>query len=183
MQQEAETAILGGGCFWCTEAIFKMLKGVISVTPGYAGGTTNGPTYEEVSTGQTGHAEVVRLEYDPSEVSYEDLLTVFFATHETTSLNRQGSDIGPQYRSAIFYTSAAQEKAANQFINDLNAVSKKGKPIVTEVKPLEKFFEAEDYHKDFYVRNQNSPYCQFVVDPKLEKARKNFSKLIKKWDL
>ncbi|MBI4135146.1 peptide-methionine (S)-S-oxide reductase MsrA [Candidatus Uhrbacteria bacterium] len=179
MQQEAELAIFGGGCFWCTEAVFKMLSGVIAVTPGYAGGTKDKPTYAAVSSGKTGHAEVVRVEYDPSKISYADLLTVFFATHDPTALNRQGADVGTQYRSIIFYTSAAQKQEAEQFINELNAVSSKGKPIVTEIKPLEHFFEAEEYHKNFYERNTESPYCQFVIDPKLEKVRKNFAKLIK----
>ncbi len=155
-----------------------MLRGVISVTPGYTGGTKDKPTYAAVSSGKTGHAEVVRVEYDPVKISYADLLTVFFATHDPTSLNRQGADVGTEYRSAIFYTSAKQQQEAEQFIKDLNAVSSKGKPIVTEIKPLEQFFEAEEYHKNFYERNVESPYCQFVIDPKLEKVRKNFSKLL-----
>ena len=163
-------AVFGGGCFWCTEAVFKMLKGVKKVLPGYAGGTKKDATYEKVSTGKTGHAEVTHVEYDPSEVSYHDLLTVFFASHDPTTVNRQGSDIGPQYRSIIFYTTPEQKVEAEKFIKELDAV--------TELELLTEFFEAEDYHKDYFRKNQNAPYCQIIINPKLEKVQKEFAKLL-----
>lgn len=174
-----ETAVFGGGCFWCTEAIFRMLKGVRSVVPGYAGGAVKSPAYKQVSSGETGHAEVIKIEYDPAVISYETLLTVFFATHDPTTLNRQGSDIGEQYRSTILYTNDAQRKAAEKFINDLSASSEKGAPIVTEVKPLDTFYEAEKYHRDYYKKNQDQPYCQIVINPKLDKIKKEFAELLK----
>ncbi|MDP3800252.1 MAG: peptide-methionine (S)-S-oxide reductase MsrA [bacterium] len=171
-----QSAIFGGGCFWCTEAVFKQLKGVKSVTSGYAGGIKENPTYEEVSSGSTGHAEVIKIEFDSAETSFDDLLTVFFATHDSTTLNRQGNDVGTQYRSIILYTSPEQEKEANKFIADLN---QSGEKIVTEVKSLEKFYEAESYHKDFYVRNKDKPYCQLIISPKLEKLKEKFYMLLK----
>lgn len=175
-----ETAIFGGGCFWCTEAIFKMLKGVKSVMPGYAGGTKPNPTYEEVCGGKTGHAEVIRIEYDPKEIKFRDLLTVFFATHDPTTPNRQGADVGPQYRSVILYTTDTQKEETAQFIAGLNASSSEGKPIVTEIKPLDKFYEAENYHRDYYAKNQGNPYCEVVINPKLQKVQKEFAELLKK---
>lgn len=174
-----ETVVFGGGCFWCTEAVFKMLRGVISVVPGYAGGTTQNPTYEQVSTGRTGHAEVIQVEYDPAEVRFRDLLTVFFATHDPTALNRQGNDVGTQYRSVVFYTTAEQKKETEDFIAELNASSSHGAQVVTEVRPLEKFYPAEQYHKDYYQKNISQPYCQIVINPKLEKVQKEFSALLK----
>jgi peptide-methionine (S)-S-oxide reductase len=175
-----ETIVFGGGCFWCTEAVFKTLKGVISVMPGYAGGTTPNPTYKSVSGGQTGHAEVIQVEYDPAQVSFNDLLTVFFATHDMTTPDRQGPDIGPQYRSIILYTTEEQKKASEEKIKEINASSSAGSPVVTEVKPLEKFYPAEEYHRDFYAKNPDQPYCQIVINPKLEKVEKDFADLLKK---
>ncbi|OGL65583.1 peptide-methionine (S)-S-oxide reductase [Candidatus Uhrbacteria bacterium RIFCSPLOWO2_01_FULL_47_24] len=183
MPQKNEIAVFGGGCFWCTEAIFKMLKGVVSVMPGYAGGPSTGVgnsvSYGQVSTGATGHAEAVRIEYDPTRISYETLLTVFFATHDPTSLNRQGADVGTQYRSTVLYTTDTQKRAAERMIQELNASTEQGKPIVTEVKPFEHFYEGENYHRDYYANNKDQSYCQIVINPKLEKVRKKFADLIK----
>lgn len=172
-------AVFGGGCFWCTEAVFNMLKGVISVTPGYAGGNKENPTYEEVSGGATGHAEVIRIEYDPEKISFRDLLTVFFATHDPTTQNRQGSDIGPQYRSVILYANEADKTEAEKFIKALNASHPAGAPVVTEIKPLKRFYEAESYHHDYYARNKNTnPYCEVVINPKLQKVQEQFAELL-----
>ena len=176
-----ETLVLGGGCFWCTEAVFKMLKGVISIEPGYAGGSIDNPTYEKVSTGQTGHAEVVKIVYDPSAVSEEALLTVFFASHDPTTLNRQGNDVGEQYRSVILYTTEGQKKISEKFIQDLNNSAEVGKLIITEVKPLAIFYPAEDYHKDYYANNKNQAYCQVVINPKLRKVQEKFANLLKEF--
>lgn len=173
-----ETAVFGGGCFWCTEAVFQMLKGVVSVAPGYAGGTKENPTYEEVSRGNTGHAEVIRIEFDPSQISYRDLLTVFFATHDPTTPNRQGNDVGPQYRSVILYTTDAQREEAERFIEELNASSPEGTPVITEVRPLEHFWEAEEYHRDYYRQNEAKPYCRIVINPKLKKVKEQFAQLL-----
>lgn len=174
-----ETAIFGGGCFWCTEAVFKMMKGVSSVVPGYAGGKTENPTYLSVSEGDTGHAEVIRIEYDPAKVNFRTLMTVFFASHDPTTRNRQGADVGTQYRSIILATSPAQETEAKAFIAELNASSEKGAPIVTEVEPLSKFYEAEEYHKDYYAKNkQTNRYCEIVINPKLKKVQKEFAALL-----
>jgi len=172
-------AIFGGGCFWCTEAVFKMLKGVESVEPGYTGGTVANPTYEQVSSGTTGHAEAVRITYDPTLVSYEDLLTVFFASHNPTTLNRQGNDVGTQYRSSIFTTDDEQLRLAISFIEAIDASSPDGDPVVTTVQPLDVFYAAEDYHRDYYARNQSAPYCQVVINPKLEKVKAHFAELLK----
>lgn len=180
MKQKIEVAIFGGGCFWCTEAVFLSLKGVMSVTPGYAGGTTKDPTYEQVSSGTTGHVEVVRITFDPVQISFHDLLTVFFGTHDPTTLNRQGNDVGTQYRSAIFYTNDEQKKEAERFIAEINVSSNTGVPIVTEIKPLEAFYEAEDYHKNYFARNPGNPYCEIIINPKLEKVQHNFAALLKK---
>lgn len=176
MGAKIETAVFGGGCFWCTEALFGELTGVISVTPGYSGGAAKNPTYDEVSSGKTGHAEAVKIEYDPEKISYGDLLTVFFATHDPTTPNRQGADVGTQYRSVILYSSDAQKKAAEEFISKLN---ESGPKIVTEVKPLETFYEAEEYHKKYYQKNASAPYCQIVISPKMEKLKTRFYKLLK----
>lgn len=174
-----ETAIFGGGCFWCTEAVFKMMKGVSSVLPGYAGGKTENPTYMQVSNGDTGHAEVIKIEYDPALVSYKTLMTVFFASHDPTTLNRQGADVGTQYRSIILTTTLGQEAEAKDFIAELNASSDKGAPVVTEVVPLLKFYEAEEYHKDYYAKNkETNRYCELVINPKLEKVQKAFGELL-----
>lgn len=175
-QANTRVAVFGGGCFWCTEAIFNELKGVASVMPGYAGGTTKNPTYEEVSSGTTGHAEVTRIEYDSTHVPYDDLLTVFFATHDPTTLNRQGADVGTQYRSAVFYTTEEQRQKAEAFIEKLN---ESGEKVVTEVVPLDTFYAAEDYYQKYYEKNASAPYCQIVISPKLEKLEKQFSELLK----
>jgi peptide-methionine (S)-S-oxide reductase len=175
---QTERAVLGGGCFWCTEATFQMLKGVLSVTPGYAGGETVNPTYEKVSSGSTGHAEVVQIEFDPSVISYTDLLTVFFNVHDPTQLNRQGADVGTQYRSIILYTTETQKETAEAFMKTL--VSKKAyeQPIRTELQRLEKFYPAEEYHKNYFKKNPDAAYCQIVIQPKVEKLEKKFTQLI-----
>ncbi len=180
MNEKSEIAVFGGGCFWCTEAIFSELKGVASVMPGYAGGQMEKPSYEAVSGGTTGHAEVTKIEFDPNKISYKDLLTVFFYTHDPTTLNRQGADIGEQYRSVILYTNEGQKNQAEAFIKELEEAKAYDKPIVTEVKPLEEFYEAEEYHRDYYKKHKNAPYCQLVIAPKLEKLEKRFSELLKK---
>lgn len=175
-----EIAVFGGGCFWCTEAIFQQLRGVESVTSGYAGGTTANPNYYEVAMGRTGHAEVVRVEYDPAQIAYEDLLSVFFVTHDPTQLNGQGNDIGTQYRSIILYTSEEQKQVAEQFLQKLRDDQAYSGPIVTELKFLDKFYEAEPEHKDYYLRNRGQPYCQVIINPKLKKLKEKFAALIKK---
>ena len=172
------SAVFGGGCFWCTEAVFKMLKGVISVLPGYAGGAKLNPTYEEVSMGNTGYVEVVRIEYDSVRISYRDLLTVFFGSHDPTTMNRQGADVGTQYRSVIFYTDGGQKKEAVDFIAELNASNSVGAPIVTAVEPLTNYYDAENYHKDYFTKNLGNPYCQVVINPKLEKLQEKFAELL-----
>jgi peptide-methionine (S)-S-oxide reductase len=179
MSKALEVAVLGGGCFWCTEAIFKMLRGITAVVPGYAGGTVKNPTYEEVCSGSTGHAEAVRVEFDPDEIRFEDLLTVFFGSHDPTIRNRQGNDVGTQYRSVIFFTDEIQKIKAEKFIADLNASNKDGKPIVTELEPLSEFYEAEDYHRDYFTRNPGNPYCEVIINPKLEKVQQRFAELLK----
>ena len=170
-------AYFGGGCFWCTEAVLKSLKGVISAIPGYSGGDVENPTYEKVSLGATGHAETVQIEFDPQVISYSDLLTVFFATHNPTTLNAQGNDIGTQYRSMIFYTDLAQKKEAEDFINNLN--SELGGKVVTELREFERFYEAEDYHKNYYERHKDQTYCELVIAPKIEKLQSRFKELLK----
>ncbi len=176
---QKEITVFGGGCFWCTEAVFKMLKGVMSVEPGYAGGTKPNPTYEEVCGGETGHAEVIKIEFDPSQVKYRTLLTIFFASHDSTQLNRQGADVGTQYRSVIFYTTEQQRTEALKFIEELNSSSKEGSPVVTEIAPLDNFYPAENYHRDYYAKNKNQSYCQVVIAPKLQKVQKEFAELLK----
>lgn len=175
------TAVFGGGCFWCTEAIFKELRGVRAVMPGYAGGAMDRPTYEDVSGGGTGHAEVILVEFDPAVVSYRDLLEVFFSTHDPTTLNRQGNDVGTQYRSVILYGDDAQKREAEAVMADLKAEGAYGgRAIVTELAPLERFFPAEGYHRDYYEKNRDSnPYCQVVIDPKLKRFREKFRALLK----
>ena len=176
---KTEIAVLGGGCFWCTEAVFQMFRGVVSVAPGYAGGSTVNPTYDDVSGGNTGHAEVIRIEYDPTLVSFETLLTIFFASHDATTLNRQGNDIGTQYRSVVFYTTEEQEAEASKFIKDLDNSASEGAPVVTEVAPLTVFYSAEDYHKNYFERNGNNSYCQIIISPKLQKVQEKFAELLK----
>lgn len=174
-----EKIVFAGGCFWCTEAVFRMLKGVVSVEPGYAGGTTVNPTYEQVCTGTTGHAEAIKIVYDPSQISVTDLFTVFFATHDPTQLNRQGNDIGTQYRSGIFYTTEAQKMSAEKMIIDIDASSTEGGKVVTEVKPLDIFYPAEEYHKNYFERNPDKAYCQAVINPKVAKVQEKFTELLR----
>lgn len=179
MDSEKEIAVFGGGCFWCTEAVFKMLEGVYKVLPGYSGGETENPTYEQVSSGTTGHAEVVYLEFDPQIVSYKTLLTVFFGSHDPTALNRQGADVGTQYRSVVFYTNDEQKKEVEKFIEEINNSNKEGEGIKTEVVPFVKFYEAENYHRDYFEKHPGNPYFEIVINPKLEKVKKHFAQLLK----
>lgn len=170
-----ETITLGAGCFWCTEAVFQRLKGVEKVESGYSGGKISNPTYKEVVSGLTGHAEVIQVTFDPSAISLEKILEVFWKTHDPTTLNRQGADVGTQYRSAIFYHNEAQLNTATKLKTLLNAEKIWNKPIVTEITKFEKFYKAEDYHQNYYNNNPNQGYCQFVIVPKLEKFEKLFS--------
>jgi peptide-methionine (S)-S-oxide reductase len=174
-----ETATLAGGCFWCLEAAFQQLRGVSGVASGYAGGTVPNPTYEAVCTGSTGHAEVVQVTFDPAVIGYRDLLDVFFTIHDPTTLNQQGADVGTQYRSAIFYQSPEQERVVRETIAQLEATHVWDDPIVTEVVPLAAFYPAEQYHRDYYNRNQNQPYCRAVIAPKVTKLRKHFLEKLK----
>jgi methionine-S-sulfoxide reductase len=169
VNDKLEMIALGGGCFWCTEAVLQNVEGVAKITPGYAGGMTVDPSYEEVCTGNTGHAEVVLVEYDPELLSLEKLLDIFFSMHDPTSLNKQGGDTGTQYRSVILYASEEQKAGIDQFISEISKAH--DKPIVTEVRPLESFYPAEEYHQAYYDRNPRQPYCQFVISPKVEKIR------------
>lgn len=172
-------ATFGGGCFWCTEAIFKRLKGVISVMSGYAGGTMENPSYEDVSSGATGHAEAVQIEFDPKEVSYETLLKIFFAFHDPTTKDRQGGDVGAQYRSVIFYHNGDQKNQAESFIRELEKKRVYKSPIVTEVAPIGNFYTAEEYHQNFFAKNPSYPYCQLVIDPKIQKLLDEHKELLK----
>jgi peptide-methionine (S)-S-oxide reductase len=174
-----DLAVFGGGCFWCTEAVFDELRGVISVVSGYAGGSTKNPTYEQVCSGGTGHAEVIRIEFDPTQISFSDLMTVFFATHDPTTLNRQGNDVGTQYRSTILYANEEQKRLAEALIKELNESKTFGKPVVTTAEPLGEFYAAEDYHQKYYANNPYQPYCQYSIPPKLNKLYKQFSQLLK----
>ncbi len=174
------TATLAGGCFWCLEAVYDEIRGVHSVESGYAGGQVDNPSYREVCNGTTGHAEVVQVHFDPSVVTYRDLLSVFFVIHDPTTLNRQGADIGTQYRSAIFYHDDEQKKIAEEVIKDLTDQKLFDRPIVTEVTKLDKFYVAEDYHQEYFARNPYQPYCMAVVAPKVSKFRKHFLELLKK---
>jgi len=174
-----EIATFGSGCFWCSEAVFSDLQGVIKVLPGYSGGTVPSPTYEEVCTDMTGHAEVAQITYDPSVISYRVLLEVLFSTHDPTTLNRQGADEGTQYRSVIFYSSEGQKQQAEDIIKELTRERVYRNPIVTQVVPLEAFYPAEDYHRDYYRLNQSKPYCQAVIAPKLAKFRAHWKSKLK----
>jgi len=174
MSQSLETATLGGGCFWCLEAVYDQLRGVTDVVSGYSGGHVENPTYEEVCRKKTGHAEVVQVTFDPSVVSYRELLEVFFTIHDPTTKDRQGNDVGPQYRSVIFYHSPEQKATALQVIREFEQAKVWDDPIVTEVVPFEKFYPAEDYHQEYFKRNPYQPYCTFVVAPKVAKFRKRF---------
>jgi len=176
--QQLEQATLGGGCFWCLEAVYTELRGVERVISGYAGGTVAFPSYEQVCSGRTGHAEVVQLTFDPREISYRDVLDVFFTIHDPTTLNRQGADVGTQYRSVIFYHSPEQQRTATEVLSEVMDLF--NNPIVTELQPLDKFYPAEGYHQDYFARNPNQPYCQFVVAPKVAKARQKFMERLKR---
>jgi peptide-methionine (S)-S-oxide reductase len=171
-----ETATFAGGCFWCVEAIFQNLQGVASVVSGYTGGSVENPTYEQVCSGSTGHAEAIQITFDPAKISYKELLEVFWQTHDPTTLNRQGNDTGTQYRSAIFYHSDQQRQTAALYKKELGAAKIWGSPIVTEIVPFKKFYKAEDYHQNYYRQNAGQPYCRFVITPKVEKFRKVFEK-------
>ena len=175
-----EVATLGGGCFWCLEAVYDELNGVEDVVSGYAGGRVPFPSYRQVCDGTTGHAEVVKVVFDPSVLSYKELLQVFFTIHDPTTPNRQGADVGTQYRSAIFYHSPEQRAIAEEVIAEINEVGIWGAPIVTEVTPAEKFYPAEDYHQEYFERNGGQPYCQYVIVPKVAKFRKQFVDRLKK---
>lgn len=175
-----EIATLAGGCFWCLEAVFLALKGVDTVVSGYSGGTGINPSYREVCTGTTGHAEAVQVAFDPGEISFRDVLEVFFTIHDPTTLNRQGPDEGTQYRSAIFYHGDEQKKIAEEVIQKLDESRAWGNPIVTEVSPFQNFYPAEDYHQDYYKRNSEEPYCRIVIAPKVARLRKHFIDKLKK---
>lgn len=176
---DTETIVLAGGCFWCTEAVFTMLKGVKTVEPGYAGPSTSIPvTYEEVCTGTSAYVESIKIEYTPEELSLEELLHVFFATHDPTTLNRQGNDVGPQYASVVFYTTPRQQEKSEHYIEALSHGAY-DKPIVTRVEPLVAFYKAEDYHKNYYAKNMQAGYCQLVIAPKVEKVEEKFKHLLR----
>ena len=177
---KTEKIVFGGGCFWCTEAVFKMLRGVISVTPGYAGGHTPNPTYYAVCGGTTGHAEVTQIEFDPSVITARDLMTVFFATHDPSQLNRQGHDVGTQYRSAVFYTTPEQKIEAEKMIAEIDTSTLEGAKVVTEVTPLDVFYPAEAEHQDYFGKNPNQAYCTLVINPKVEKVQAKFAELLKR---
>jgi peptide-methionine (S)-S-oxide reductase len=176
---QTETATLGGGCFWCTEAIFKSLKGVETVESGYSGGKTKNPTYQEVCTGETGHAEVIQITFNPKVISFRELLEVFWETHDPTTLNRQGADSGTQYRSVIFYHSPEQKETAEKYKAELNKENIYNKPVVTEITVFDKFYKAENYHQNYFANNRSQGYCQFVIVPKIEKFRKIFKSKLK----
>lgn len=175
-----QTATLGAGCFWCVEAIFQRLKGVRSVKSGYSGGTVKNPGYREVCSGRTGHAEVVQVTFDPRELSFDELLEVFWKTHDPTTMNRQGNDVGTQYRSAVFYHTEEQRQIAESYKQKLNEAKVYPSPIVTEITPFKEFYAAEDYHQDYYNQNSNEGYCRYVIQPKLEKFEKVFRERVKK---
>ena len=177
---KVETATFGTGCFWCTEAIFEQLNGVVKVTSGYMGGEVKNPTYKAVCSGETGHAECVQVVYEPSKISYDELLKVFFEVHDPTSLNRQGADVGTQYRSVIYYHNEEQKAFAEQYKNELNTADAFGKPVVTEISAMGKFFKAENYHQNYFNLNGSQPYCSMVIKPKLEKFKKVFKEKLKK---
>ena len=179
VDKKLETAFLGGGCFWCLEAVYLHVKGVESVVSGYAGGQRENPTYEEVSSGETGHAEVVKIGFDPEKISYEDILRIFFSVHDPTTPNRQGGDVGTQYRSIILYVDEDQRNSADLVRNEFTDQVIYGSPIVTELAPLEKFYPAEEYHQRYFEKNPEKAYCQAVVAPKLSKFRKKFEGLYK----
>ena len=175
-----ELATLGGGCFWCTEAVFNELRGVEKAESGYSGGNVEKPSYEDVCTGTTGHAEVVQVTFDPKTISYKDLLQVFFTLHDPTTLNRQGADVGTQYRSVVFYRDEKQRMVAEEVIKEVNASKIWKRPLVTELAPLKAFYKAEDYHQEFFQKNQQSSYCQVVIEPKIAKLRQYYREKLKR---
>jgi peptide-methionine (S)-S-oxide reductase len=179
MTNKMEVTTLGAGCFWCIEAVFQGLKGVEKVVSGYTGGTVPNPTYRQVCTGRTGHAEVAQITFDPEVISFEEILYVFWRTHDPTTLNRQGADVGTQYRSAIFYHDEVQKAIAEKSLAETEASSLWPNPIVTEIAPLPEFYEAEDYHQNYFSDNPNQPYCRAVIDPKVRKFRKEFASKLK----
>jgi peptide-methionine (S)-S-oxide reductase len=173
-KSDSQTAVFGSGCFWCAEAIFRQLRGVESVTPGYAGGYTSDPTYQQVCTGTTGHAEVVRIQFDPAIITYADLLEIFWQIHDPTTPNRQGNDVGSQYRSIVLPMNQEQEQIAQKMVQKLKEQKVFPSPIVTEIVPLKEFYPAEKYHENYYFLNEEQPYCQLVISPKLQKFRKKY---------
>lgn len=177
----SQVATVAGGCFWCIEAAFLEVDGVENVVPGYTGGTIINPTYEEVCTNTTGHAEAVQVTFDPAKISYREILEIFFSVHDPTTLNRQGVDIGTQYRSAIFYHNEQQKAVAEELIGQLNKALLWKKPIVTQIAPLDKFYPAEDYHREYFSRHPEQVYCQMVISPKVNKFRKQWAKRLKRW--
>lgn len=179
VEMKSEIAILGGGCFWCTEAVYNELEGVQKVEPGYSGGNYANPTYEDICSGETGHAEVVQIEFNPDVISFEELLDVFFKTHNPTTLNRQGADIGTQYRSIILYTNEKQKETATNYINRLTEKKEYPSTIVTEIKPLVQFYPAEKYHQNYYQKNLQQPYCRMIIQPKVKKVKTEFQPLLK----
>jgi peptide-methionine (S)-S-oxide reductase len=179
-QDQIEIATFAGGCFWCTEAVFLELKGVQSVVSGYIGGQTLNPTYEEICNGDTGHAEAIQITFDPEIISFGELLEIFFATHDPTTLNRQGNDIGTQYRSEIFYHNEEQKKLSEGYIALMTRKNTFGKPIVTQISPASKFYDAEKYHQNYYNQNKTQGYCSFVITPKIEKLKKMYQDKLKK---
>lgn len=174
-----QTITLGGGCFWCTEAILLELRGVKSVVSGYSGGQTENPTYEQVSSGRTGHAEVAEVTFDPSQISLHDLLVVFFTLHDPTTRNRQGNDVGTQYRSIVLYRNEEQKQITEQVVKEISDQKVWLNPIVTEIVPFEKFYPAENYHQNYFAQNQSQPYCQLVIEPKVLKLRAKFTSMLK----
>lgn len=178
-EKKYELATFGGGCFWCTEAVFKQIDGVISTEVGYAGGDVENPTYEQVCTDKTGHAEVCQIKFDPEKISYQELLEIFFKTHDPTTLNRQGADVGTQYRSVIFYHNEVQKNLALEFIKKLERDGLYSNPIVTQVEPLKNYYRAEEYHQNYFEKNPYSTYCIFVVAPKVDKTKKLFREKLK----
>lgn len=179
MQQQIQKATFAGGCFWCTEAVFKRVKGVVSVLSGYSGGERPNPTYEQLHSGATGHAEAIQIEFDPTIISYEKLLEVFFATHDPTTKDRQGYDVGAEYRSVIFYHDETQKQTAMAVIKKLEKSGKYSNPIVTEIVQYNNFYKAEDAHQDYYDTRPNAPYCRIIIDPKIRKLMKNFANDVK----
>ena len=180
IENTTETAIFAGGCFWCTEAVFLQLEGVADIKPGYIGGKEANPTYEQVCSGYSGHAEAVQITFDPEKISYQELLEVFFATHDPTTINRQGADVGSQYRSEIFYTDDSQKVTAQNYIELLNKENTFGKKVVTKVSLATTFYIAEDYHQNYYNQNKDKSYCSYVITPKVEKVKKEFKDKLKK---